>query len=165
MTDVTQRGIRVKSADTLTIENRLRNTEPGDVVSYDDLSTLLGRDVRMYCRGNLGTARKTLVDESIFFDVLPNAGLKRLNTEEACEAASSYTRRARKTARRGIRHLQHVQFDELSDDGKRKHLTTSAQLGAMEMFGAGKAAKRIEKRVNGQRDQLPIGETLKLFGG
>lgn len=155
-------GIQVKSADTSVIENRLRQAEPGDVVTYEQLSTVLGRDIRVHCRGNLRTARKTLVGEGVFFDVVVGIGLKRLDMEEACVASESYVRRARSAATRGMRHLQNVEFDKLSEAGKQKHLTASAQLGAIHLFGSSKAAKRIAGKIDGE-SHLAVGDTLRLF--
>lgn len=161
---VQSKGIQAKSADTSIVENRLRNTEPGDVVTYDELTTLLGRDVRAFGIGNVATARKTLVGESIFFDTIPNEGYKRLDTEEACSASKHYVRRVKSAARRGMVHLQHVPFDGLSDDGKKVHLTTSAQLGAVALFAGASAEKKIGSNVEPGKP-LAIGATLKLFGG
>lgn len=157
-------GTLIKSADTSIIENRLRNTNPGDIVTYAELSTLLGRDVVTFCRGHINSARRTLVKESIFFDCIPNEGYKRLDNKEAVHASDAYTLRARRAARRGLVHLQNVPFDGLDDDAKRKHMTVSAQLGAIDLFSSGKATKKIEGAVN-VTHKLAIGETLKLFGG
>lgn len=165
MTETTKKkGIFAKSADTLIIENRLRSTAVGDLVTYAELSKLLGRDVREFCTSNVHSARNTLVGESIFFDCISNEGYKRLDNNEAANAADHYRDRITSTANRGIRHLRHVPFDDLSDEAKKKHLTVSAQLGAIKLFGSSKASKRIEAAV---KDTAPmaIGETLKLFGG
>lgn len=166
MAEITEqkRGIQSKSADTLVIENRLRETNPGDLVTYQELSTLLGRDVRMFCQSNTQTARHALVGESIFFDCVPNEGYRRLTNNEAAFASDSHRERIASTARRGLRHLRHVPFDELAADAKKKHLTMSAQFGAIQLFGSSKATKKIEAAV---KDTAPmaIGETLKLFGG
>jgi ClpP class serine protease len=58
-----------KSADTLIIENRLREAIAGDLVGYDDLKKLVGRSVHAGgpCYGNLRTALKTLEEERIVF--------------------------------------------------------------------------------------------------
>jgi hypothetical protein len=159
-----KRGIQAKSQDTLIVENRLRKTEPGDVVTYDELSTLLGRDVRLHCRSNMMTARHTLVGESIFFDCVPNEGYRRLTTNEAAFASDNHRERIASTARRGLRHLRHVPFDDLTDEAKKKHLTMSAQFGAIQLFGSTKATKKIEAAVK-STSPMAIGETLKLFGG
>lgn len=159
------RGIQKKSADTSVIENRLRKTSVGDLVSYDELSKLLGRDVREFCIGSLRTARHTLIAESIFFDVVSKEGYLRISQEDATHAAKSYVSRARKAASRGIRHLSNVQFNELSDEAKRENLATAAQLGAVKLFSSSVSAKKLEEKIDGQTSPLPIGETLKLFGG
>lgn len=166
MTEINEqkKGIQAKSADTLIIENRLRETKPGDIVTYDELSKLLGRDVRAFCQANVRTARHTLEAESIFFDCVRSEGLKRLTSNEAAFASDSHRERISSAARRGLRHLRYVPFDELEDEAKRKHLTMSAQFGAIQLFGSSKATKKIESAV---KDTAPmaIGETLKLFGG
>ena len=161
----TKRGIAEKSTDTLIVEHRLRSAEIGDVVSYAELSKLLGRDVREHCRGSIGTARKTLISESVFFSTISGEGLKRLNGEEAVNSSDSFVARARSATRRGLNLLRHVQFAELSEDAKQKHLATSSQLGAMHLFSSSKAARKIETRVKAAGTEIPIGETLKLFGG
>jgi hypothetical protein len=156
-------GLRAKSNDTLILESRLRETSPGDVVTYDELSTLLGRDVREFCRGCLDTARNTLQAESIFFDTIPNEGFKRLDHDEACQAAKDYTTRILRTSRRGLRHLSNVPYDKLQPETQREHLVLATQLGAVNLFASGKSAKKIEGAVSGSQP-LAIGETLKLFG-
>ena len=157
-------GIQEKSADTKVVEHRLRNTTVGEIVTYAELSKLLGRDVREYCKSNVQSARRSLVNESIFFDCVANEGFKRLNNEEAVLASDHYRTRARKAARRGLTHLVHVPFDQLSDESKKKHLAMSAQLGAIDLFSSTKSARRIETAVAETKTTMAIGETLKLFG-
>ena len=159
------KGIQEKSADTKVIEHRLRNTAEGDIVTYAELSKLLGRDVREYCQSNVQSARRALIGESIFFDCVSGEGYKRLNNEEAVAVSDHYRIRARKAARRGLTHLVNVPFDGLTDESKRKHLAMSAQLGAIELFSSTKSAKRIETAVSETKTTMAIGETLKLFGG
>ena len=158
-------GRYIKSADTSVIENRLRKTEPGDVVTYSELSELLGRDAIVHCRSNIASARHTLVKESIFFDCVTNEGYRRLNSEEAVTASDHYRTRARKAARRGLLHLQNVPFDGLTDESKKKHNTMAAQLGAIELFSSTKSGKKIETAIKDTSHKMAIGETLKLFGG
>ena len=155
----------LKSNDTAIIENRLRSTKPGDLVSYAELSTLLGRDVNEFCRGNVVSARRTLIKESIFFDCVTNEGYKRLTNEEAVTAADHYRTRAKHAARRGMTQLENVPFDGLSDESKKKHVTLAAQLGAVDLFSSSRATKRIESAVTDASNKMALGETLKLFGG
>lgn len=152
-----------KSADTIILEQTLRSADVGDVVSYEDMSKKLGRDVRVHCYSNLQSARRALETESLFFGVIPNEGLKRLTNDEAVVASSDYTRRARSAARRGMRHLAYVPFADLSNEKKQQHLTLSAQLGAIQLFSGSKAADKISKRVGQTSHVLAVGETLNLF--
>jgi hypothetical protein len=157
--------IQTKSADTLILEARLRDTSPDDVVTYEEMSVILGRDVREYCKSSLITARKTMQSESIFFDVERGVGIVRLSSDGATKASTSYVRRAKSATRKGLKHLRHVPFAELSEEGKRMHMTTSTQLGLMDLFGSSKSAKKIETTVVKTGGPLPIGRTLELFRG
>mgnify|MGYP000865133817 CR=1 FL=1 len=154
-----------KSADTSIIENRLRNTQAGDTVSYDDLSRLIGRDVRAHCQSNLRSARKTLIAESIFFACVANTGFTRLTAEEAVVAADSYRQHIGRTARRGLKHLQHVALEDLTPETRKRHVAMAAQLGAVELFSSSKATKKLESKIDQSTSAVAIGETLKLFGG
>ncbi len=157
------KGIREKASDTLILENRLRNTKPGDVVTYDELSKIMGRDVREHCSGNLQTARRTLRNEKIHFDTVSRVGLNRLTFEEAVHSTQSCIDRSRNAAKNGLKILENVEFSELSPISQKEHLAKSAQLAAIKLFGGSNAGKKIEAKVDGK--QLAIGETLKLFGG
>lgn len=159
------KGIQLKSADTSIIENRMRNTNPGDTVTYKELSVMLGRDAIEHCRSNIATARRSLIKESIFFDCVTNEGYRRLDADEAVAAAEHYRTRVRKAARRGLEHLANVPFDTLTEESKRKHLTASAQLGAIDLFSSSKSSKKIEQAIGNNNHTMAIGETLKLFGG
>ena len=159
-------GLFQKSADTSIVENRLRNTVFGEVVTYDALTTLLGRDARAFCRSNINSARRSLELESIFFDAISGEGMRRLTEAEAVtKTAPSYVSRAKSAAQRGMRVLAHVDYAGLDEATKRHHLSTSAQLGAIGLFSSSKAARRIESKVSETSSAIAIGETLKLFGG
>jgi hypothetical protein len=160
-----KRGISEKSADTLVIEHRLRTTESGDIVTYDELSKLLGRDVKLHCRSGLRTARNALVYEAIHFATIPGEGFKRLTADESVSSSQSHINRARAASRKGLKQLQHVKADELSGQMKQTHLAKVSQLGMLHLFSTASAAKKIEAKVQDSNQQIPIGETLKLFGG
>ena len=164
-TETKQRGIAEKSADTITIEHRLRKLSVDEIVTYDELSTLLGRDVRTHCSGNMQTARKELEKDALFFGTVRGKGIVRLSNDGAVESSKSHLVRARRATTRGLRKLACVPFEQLSDKAKKSHLVTSAQLGAMNLFAKSSSARKIEQKTNGSEQPVPIGETLKLFGG
>ena len=96
-------GLFQKSADTSIVENRLRNTVVGEVVTYDSLTTLLGRDSRTFCRSNINSARRSLELESIFFDAISGEGMRRLTEAEADRR--SHSRNASYRCHTGNREL------------------------------------------------------------
>lgn len=158
-------GVQLKSADTKIIEHRLRTTSAGEVVTYDELSKLLGRDVRVHCYGNIQTAIKALIKESVFFDCVIGNGYRRLNESESVAALEHYRIKARRAVRRGIVHLQHIEADKLSEQDRLKYFAAGTQLQALELFSGAKAGNKIEAAVTKCASQMAIGETLKLFGG
>ena len=114
-----------KSADTLIIENVLRESSIGEVVTYALLSAKLGRDVREFCRGNIRTATKALQDDGLFFHTVRGEGLKRVDHETALEGVESGVRRIRNTARRTARRVASIDYTSLSPESQRKHLGRS----------------------------------------
>ena len=152
------------SVDAKLIRSVLAESKVGDVVTYEQLSKAIGRDVREHARSALGTARRGLLrDERIVFGVEQNVGLVRLNDEEIVSSAESDRRRIQRTAKRSLQRLSVVDFDKLSEEKKRAHIVASAQIGVVAMFAKSSSSKRIESKVTGS-DAIPIGETLKLFG-
>jgi hypothetical protein len=159
------KGIQVKSADTSILENRLRQTQPGDVVTYEELSKVLGRDVKAYCLGYLHTARHALLKESIVFDCVRKVGLRRLAAGEVVSVADSHRQKASRATRRGAEHLAYIQSDSLTDEEKKRYMVLSTQLSTMALMASSKASKKIEGIITDPSRQISTAETLKLFGG
>lgn len=156
--------IHEKSVDTKVIEALLAEAVVGQVITYEEMSKAIGRDVRQHALSSLVTARRSLEkDKRIVFGVERNVGLKRLNDVEIVSTAESSRRHMQRTAKRSLTKLATVNFENLDADAKRQHVTYSAQLGALAMFAAKASTKKIEGKVNGSSRDLPIGETLKLF--
>lgn len=155
--------IHEKSADTSILESVLREAEVGQMVTYDQMSKAIGRDVREHARSALATARKTLLKEGLVFGVEAKTGLIRLNDAGILQSTESDRRRVMRATKRSLHKLALVDFEKLDAEDKKKHITMSAQMGTLGMFASSSAQKKIASKVNGKA--LPIGETLKLFGG
>lgn len=156
-----------KSADTKVLENLLSEASVGQLVAYEEMSKAIGRDVRMHALSSLRTARQGLLKEKgLVFGVERGVGLKRLDDIGIVASTESDRRKMQRVAKRSLRKLAVVNFDKLPDDKKRQHVVASAQMGAIAMFSAKSASKKIESKVVSNNSAcLPIGETLKLFGG
>lgn len=151
----------LRSNDSLLIEHRLRETEIGEMVGYDSLSRIIGRDV-LECRHLIDTAKRTLIGESIYFECVPGEGYRRIDQSDACKQGSHFTRKVRRTSRRGLRHMRHIKYKELPPELQKQHDTTSLQLAVTALFSSGSAAKRLEG-VNPSQQKVDVSQVTKLF--
>lgn len=157
--------IHEKSADTQLIESVLAEAKVGDVITYEQLSKVIGRDVRQFALSSLSSARRGIFNSKRYvFGVEKNVGLKRLNDNEIVDSTEYDRKKLRRAAKRTLNKLGVVDFDNLTPDKKRQHIVASAQMGAVEMFAGKNATKKIEAKVNETSRVLPIGETLRMFG-
>ena len=157
--------IHEKSADTKVIESVLAEAKVGDMITYEQLSKAIGRDVRQFAKSSLDSARRSLLNaKNYVFSVEKGVGLKRLNDNEIVDASEDDRKKLRRAARRSLKKLSVVDFDNLTPDKKKQHIVASAQMGAVEMFANKNATKKIEAKVNETSKVLPIGETLRMFG-
>lgn len=154
------------SADAKILKSVLAEAKVGDTITYETLSKAIGRDVREHARSALGTARHgVLRDNKIVFGVQNNVGLVRLNDVEIVKTTESDRRKMHRTAGRALRRLESADYEALDNDSKRSHIVASAQFGVLRSLSTSASTKKIESKVSGSSDALPIGETLKLFGG
>lgn len=153
-----------KSSDTKIIESILSESKVGDLVTYEQLSKAIGRDVRQFAQPSLRSARQGLLNSKGFvFGTETNVGLRRLNDEEIVDSTEADRARMRRSARRSIKKLTVVDFEKLPDDKKKQHVVASAQMGAIEMFATKNATKKISSKVDEGKKTIAIGETLKMF--
>lgn len=161
---MSNKTIGEKSNDTLIIESLIRKLEYGDVLTYDEISTALGRDVRKHCRSNLHSAMRACERDGIILGTIINEGYRRLDDVGIVDAASADTKAVGRRSRRALKKLSHVNFNQLPNDLKIKHTAKAAQLGALEMFSKGATTKKLEDKAGKAGSAtLAIGETLKLF--
>lgn len=152
-----------KSLETTQIEKELRKAEIGETISYKQLSEVLGRDVRQWCRNNLQSARRILSSEGYEFGVVLNVGLKRLAPNEVVDTNAVFTEKIRRTTKRGLKRLSHVVLDDLDDEHRTRLNAQAAHLQFLSHVAKPNAAKAIEK-ASTPSDRPNIGQTMKLFG-
>lgn len=154
-----------KSADTKIIESVLAAASVGQLVTYEEISKAIGRDVRQHALPSLRSARHGLLKSNrIVFGVETNVGLLRLDDSQIVDSTEADRKRLKRAANRSIAKLSVVDFDKLSPEKKKEHTVASAQMGAIAMFSASQAKKKIASNVNDGKATLAIGETLSMFG-
>jgi hypothetical protein len=157
--DQSDRSLFQCSIETKWLIDRGRRLQVGEVVTYEELSKLIGIDVREEGRGALRSARNILLrDEQIVLDSVPNVGLKRSSDSEIVQSAG---------AQRGVQRLTAVaDFDRLSDADKLAHNASVSALAVIKLMGKPKSVERIAASVNtANTGSLPIARTLELFHG
>ena len=163
-----QRARFTTSIETRLLYQRIRKMQVGDVVSYGELSSILGADVRLTGRSALYSARQIAErDDTIVTEAVPNVGIKRLSDSENILSAGAVFTKIRRAANRGVSRLTALQnFDALSDTEKTLHNASVSALAVVKMMAKPKSVERIAGAVNTTNTgQLPIARTLELFRG
>lgn len=152
------------SPDTLTLKSVLREAVVGKVVTYEEMSKALGRDVRKFCYPNLNAARLSLAKtESIIFGTENGVGLRRLDDRQVVESSEKDVKKIRKLTGRSLGKLQTVDVNKLDEPTKKSFLTRSSQLGAVFLCSQNQAGNKIEGRVRTNSERVPVGEVLKML--
>jgi hypothetical protein len=153
-----------KSSDAKILESVLGEAVVGKLISYEELSKAIGRDVRKHAMSALGTARRGVFKEKrILFGVQRGIGLVRIDDAGIVKSIEKDRIHLHRTARKSLKKLAAVEFSNLDESGKRDHVVASAQMGAVAMFANKNSGKKIESKIAAKAEALPIGETLKLF--
>ena len=160
-----RRTIADLSPDAIALRKRLETLNPGDTVSYADLTALIGADVQTSRHGALYRARAILLREkSMVFAPIKGEGLKRLGDEDISRLGYAIIRRVRKAAARGMKTLACVaNFDKLSTDGQVAHNATMTMMSAFHQFSAPTRMAKIETAVRESRAAIPSGRVLEMF--
>lgn len=153
-----------KSADTRLLEALLSQAEPGQTVTYDEMSATIRRDVRKHASSALYSARRSLLNEKkMVFEAVRGVGMMRLDDSRVVASMESDRKRIQKAAGRSERKANAVVFENLSGPDKTKLLAASAQMGAIAMMSKKTTTKKIESKVVGTAQSIPIGEVLGMF--
>ena len=100
----TRKTILELSIESRLVYNRLLEAEPGSIITYKELSTLIGSNVQNGSRFALTTAcRKLMNDDRRVYKSVRNIGIKRLDNEAIVAAGDSMIKKIRKAATRGCR--------------------------------------------------------------
>ena len=115
-------------SDRRVIADLIALTETDDIVPYDALIELLQEDVigREITRRTVGAAVRAgnvlaLEECQRYFEVVPRVGYRLVPAAEHSTLALTRRRRADNQMRKGLLILQHVRWNELQGEERRKH--------------------------------------------
>ena len=151
--------------DAAIILARLKSTKPGEIVNYSDLSSMIGRNVQAEARYIMETARRHAKKERIYFGVVTNVGLQRLDDSGKVKVGSGMLGKIRRTSRRAAQTLAAVEnFNTLPNELKVAHNTALSVYGVITQATSRKLQDKIAERVEGvEGGALAMKKSLELF--
>jgi hypothetical protein len=161
------KAIPTISLDARMLYDRLKKLEIGEVVSYADLDSIVGRSVQGAAYGQLTTARrKALREDAMCFAPVMGIGIKRLLDVEIVATGEWFTRKIKRTAGRALRTMATVADYQALGDAEKNRLNVSVTIcGAIAHALKPGSVKRIEAKVSEQNRRLAIASALEAFGG
>jgi len=160
-----KKAIPEMSIDTRLLIEKMKSVKVGDVISYDELSKIIGRDIRSrqgYAR--LQSARRNcLKQHGIVFSTVAKEGLRRCDDSQIVGQAEHFVHRAHRISKRGIDTLACADFQKL-DNTKRVELNAIASgLGVIHHITSMPAQKKLMAAAQQASDKLPLAKTLEVF--
>lgn len=143
---------------------RLVTVPTNEMVTYFELSKLIGRNVQKEGRFHLDTARKMAMrDDKIVFGTVRNEGVKRLDDVAVVETGQGSVTKVRRACHRGVRVVTTANYSQLPNEMKHKRNMYVSVLGALEMATKAPNMRRLEQKVTTSECTLSIGRTLDAF--
>ncbi len=162
----------MKTIPTISVEaqallRRLLQCSIGQTVSYEELSTIVGRDVQGEGYGSLATARRRAQrDNGLVFKCVRGVGLKCCDDHEIVDSLRATPRRLRRVAARASREAVCVKdFDKLSREDQLAHNGLLAALGVVAHVTAPKSLNKISSKCAEQGAVIPPRKMLEFFQG
>lgn len=164
-TDTENKTIPEISVDSLEIYKRLQRLEVGEIVTYEELGSLIGADVQNGARGRLETARKKLLrEDQRVVECVRGIGVKRLDDAGVVEVLKGIPSKVSRIVRRSKKKLATVHPENLTQEGRKEYAFSAAAIGTLEMFSKPSALKKIEQHAHATGGTtFDATETLRLF--
>ena len=151
--------------DVQVLLKRLKASQTGEIITYEELNTLVGRDVQHAYRHLLATARKHAKRERIVFGVIVNRGIQRLDDEGKVRAGSNLISTIRRTSKRAAQTLATVEnFDQLPNEVKIQHNMAMSIFGIVQESTSKKAQAKVAAKIDNMGGGvLALRKSLELF--
>ena len=164
-TEKTDRPIFKASGETEKLIQRLKNSTPGEVITWAEMHLVTGIPEldKPKLRSALTTARRHLLneDQACFAAVL-SVGIKRLPAGEVVAQESTTAVKVRRTVKASMRRLSTVNPESLPPQQATQHRMTSAALGAIALCVKPSSLSKVQQAtiMNGAIDSKAA---LELF--
>ncbi len=162
---VSKQVIPAISNDALILVGMFRAMQVGQILTYEEMTKAIGRDVTTSGRGVMNTAiNRVLKDENIVVECVRLVGFKRLDGKELIDAQRAGVQRIRGEAKRRSEKLSKLDLGKLDQTGLVEAYALQSMYGVMSHVATGRGVKKLESAVQKADSKLlPIGKTLALF--
>lgn len=160
-----KRHIGSTSIDTRTLVALMVKVPVGESITYQDLSSAIGRNVQGAARSVLESARHICErDYNIVFGVVQNVGLKHLTDTETINTGQAGIDHIRRTARKTARRIASLKDpNSVPNESKVRQFTYLSVAGALVHMTQQKQITRLEVKVGQAAKELPLAKTLEAF--
>lgn len=160
----TNSAIPELSVDTQLLVKRLKKCAEDEMVTYDELSGIIGRDVTAKARHILDSARRILQrQDRMVFECVHGQGVKRLNDSAMANLGEHGIKRIRGISKRTARKIACSDYENLSNEDKIKSNASLSMLGALSMMTAPKKLKALETSGDVANNKVPSAKVLEMF--
>lgn len=156
---MSERAIPELSVDTQILERRLLDVSVGEIVSYEELSKTIGRDVQRKAHHLLTTAvRRVLRDKQIVFAAVHGKGLKRLDDAGVLGVGEAAIAAIGRKSRRTVKKMACADYKALKPEERTQHNVIVSQLGVLAHITSSSVQKKLEASAG--HEKLPVAKML-----
>lgn len=143
------KSIAELSVDTQVLERRLLEAGIGDTVSYQELSSLIGRDVQGSARHVLTSAVRRLLNEhKRVLACVKNVGVKRLDDTGIVSTGAAAIKHIHRTSKRANKKMSTIEsYDALPVEVRSRVNVQRAMLGVLQHATREPQIKKLEAKV------------------
>jgi len=152
-----------RSLETSLIVERLAKCEPGDVVSYEELSTLLGTRVSGVTSQLQSAKRVVLAEHSLYFDIQRGAGLICAGNDGRIASAKDGIKHIHRAANRKLKILGTANVAAMTNEEKMQFNTVASHVGVLAGITTARAQNKLAAAVAVSEQCLPLVKTLEAF--
>jgi len=154
----------IASIDVKTICKAFSEAQVGQIITYETLSRLIGRDVQTEARNVLVSARKITQRElGYVFGTIQGEGLKRLSDIEIVQTGAQTVVKIRRSSRRGVERISNAVPEKLPIEGRVQMNTYLSVLAMLQTSLQNQRIKKLEERVAQAESRLSLDKTLDAF--
>jgi hypothetical protein len=153
-----------QTAETRLLVVRLKKMTVGEVISYVELSALISKPVDG-SSGPLVTARRRMLrDFDMVIACIPGEGIQRLDDKAIVNESLEYGKWIRRKAKRSFERINKANFSTLPREYQMRFSASASVMAAVSFMTGERQMLKLESSMPSGKKELPISDTLRMFG-